>query len=272
MADTSKKGITGSTLKLIALITMLIDHTALVVFERILNVHLFDNNSEYFLNMTNVYVCLRLIGRLAFPIYVFFLVEGFLHTRSFLKYSIRLFFFAIISEIPFDISVVLTSQDIRNGVFLEFKEQNVFFTLWLGLLAIGVLDFLRKCIIDITLRCIGFLITGLIFGGVAQLIRCDYYALGIAAIIITYAVRCCYLINADEEEEADKFPATRTTSMILCALVLSLFNLYEVTSFVDVLFIRKYNGKRGLKIKYLFYAFYPLHLAILGIVAYFIGV
>lgn len=115
-----KKGISGSTLKLVAIGTMLIDHTAASVLERILYS---GNNYSNTLNI--IYVIMREIGRLAFPIFCFLLVEGIVHTHNKWKYAMRLAAFALISEIPFDLAFY--------GKPFFFGNQNVFFTLLIGL-------------------------------------------------------------------------------------------------------------------------------------------
>ena len=87
MQENMNGELTGTQLKVIALVTMIIDHIGVVLLEP---------NSV-------VYWVARSIGRLAFPIYCFLLVEGFIHTRNVKKYLGRLLLFAVISEIPFDI-------------------------------------------------------------------------------------------------------------------------------------------------------------------------
>ena len=72
------------------------------------------------------------IGRLAFPIFAFQIVEGYRHTRSFSNYAVRLFCFALISEIPYDLMTA--------GTFFDPTRQNVLFTLLLGLWTVRILD------------------------------------------------------------------------------------------------------------------------------------
>ena len=118
-----QKGLSGSTLKLIAIITMLIDHIGAAVIARLL---IAGQGSEM---LYKIYYAMRAVGRVAFPIFCFLLVEGFFYTGSRKKYALRLFGFALLSEIPFDLAF--------SGKILEFGYQNVFFTLLIGLLSNG---------------------------------------------------------------------------------------------------------------------------------------
>ena len=115
----NRKGISGSTLKFIAVFSMLIDHIAASV---LLN-PLVNANSAFMISLAHV---MRMFGRLAFSIFCFLLIEGFLHTKNRKKYALRLALFALISEIPFDLAFSYKSFD--------FSYQNVFFTLLIGLL------------------------------------------------------------------------------------------------------------------------------------------
>lgn len=100
------------TLKMIAILTMIIDHVGYVLFPEM--------------------TILRAIGRVSFPIFCFLIVEGFHHTRSHLNYLTRLLIFAILSEIPFDLAF--------HGGVCNWQYQNVFFTLAFGLMALFCLE------------------------------------------------------------------------------------------------------------------------------------
>ena len=116
-----KRGLTGGALKWIALLSMLIDHFAAVFY-----VGSFLAGAPLF--SRGLYYVLRCIGRLAFPLYAFLLAEGFRHTRSVEKYLLRLLLFGLLSEIPFDLAFRRT--------WMHWDYQNVYFTLFLGLLAV----------------------------------------------------------------------------------------------------------------------------------------
>ena len=103
---------TSFVLKIIALITMFIDHLGYAIYGK--------------------FSYLNYIGRIAFPIFAFQISEGFVHTKNIKKYFIRLLVFAIISQLPFMLFLSTFSKNIY--------ELNIFFTLSFGLLAIFIFD------------------------------------------------------------------------------------------------------------------------------------
>ncbi len=240
MKHTNKTGFSGFQLKLIAILTMFLDHLGAVLLENGLlpqiSSAVLAGTSVSFLPTDyhlwyNIDILLRCIGRLAFPIFCFLLVEGFQHTKNIKKYALRLGIFAILSEIPFDLAVY-------NCIF-SLKGQNVFFTLFLGLLTLCTVNYFRAAL-SATLQPLRYLpaITGMLL---AYFLQTDYAAMGIFLILILY-----------------EFRNNRKLQCILGA-ILTLFSSY--TAFPAFIFIYFYNGKRGQQpSKYLFYAFYPLHL------------
>ncbi len=252
-------GVSGSTLKWIALITMLIDHTAATVLARELwyTDHLLAGG--HYAQWQMVYVCMRIIGRMAFPIYCFLLVEGFLHTHSVGKYAWRLFLFALISEIPFDLAFNMTWQDMSYN--------NVFFTLFCGLAVIAGIRWLngRFCPkSDSGWKKYAYLLARLIaimtvvFAGmlVAEDVLCtDYGAGGVAAITVLYLLRNCRLLSY-------------AAAVLILAAMSGRLELAALLMLIPLAF---YNGKRGRQMKYVFYAFYPLHLLVLVGICWLLG-
>lgn len=221
MNEKSSGFLNNFTLKMIAILSMLIDHIGYI-----------------FLPGDSLYAPSRAIGRIAFPIFCFLIVEGFHHTRSHIDYLIRLSIFALISEIPFDLAFF--------GKLFDFQHQNVYFTLALGLGAIFCLEEMnthRRYAIPF------FLILATAF-----LIHCDYGIGGVLLICMFYLTR-----------------ETPWIRLVLCALILYVFygtpELYGLIAMVPITF---YNGKRGPHAQMLFYWFYPVHLLILHLIAVYL--
>lgn len=242
-----KEGICGSTLKMIALVTMLIDHTAAVLLIRVIRANLFPTIQS---QLTVLYCIMRFIGRIAFPIYCFLLVEGFGKTHNVWKYALRLAGFAILSEIPFDLAL--------NSTILEFGYQNVFFTLLWGLLAMIASDMVNRCFFkeqDSMAKKLGACAVTVTCTVVAALaaewMNTDYGAIGVVCIMVLYLFR------------------NRKIAQICAGVVVFLWELTAPLAFIPIGF---YNGERGRQIKYLFYAFYPVHLLILYLICVLLNI
>jgi len=226
--------INGSWLKIIAIVSMLIDHIAYLVLPHF---DLFSEPVEFLGEEFTIIKICRLIGRLAFPIFAFLITEGFSHTKNPKKYGINLLAFAVVSEIPYNLFL--------SGKLFNFDSQNVFFTLFLGFLAIYVLDNVK---IDLEKA---IYIFGIIVA--AMLVKCDYGAKGVILIVFLHLLK-------------NQLPL----ASVLSYGVLS-GGLAAWCAFVP---INMYNGKRGFikgnVLKYFFYAFYPVHMLILFAIKKFI--
>ena len=241
-------------LKIIAIVTMLIDHTGAILIP-------YDNG---------LYWPARMIGRIAFPIFIFMLVEGFHHTSDIRKYLTRLGIFAFLSEIPFDIAFYRSFSAGRDiladikGAFTDaetlgiltnrlFRHQNIFFTLFLGLMAIYLMSLVenkfRKKIFLSNLF-YSLITLGMCF--VAALLRTDYGFAGVLLIVAFYLFR------------GNKILIT------LCFLIIIGYffrNSIEIVALLAMIPISFYNGKKGKNIKYFFYIFYPAHLLLLWLIS-----
>ena len=262
--ENNQHGISGFTLKMIAVISMFIDHLGATVLERILFGGSLGASAAIYVNahwdgLHQLYMVMRGIGRLAFPIYCFLLVEGFLHTRSVPKYVARLFVFALISEIPFDLAI-------RESVW-DLSYNNVFFTLFIGLVVIAGLCWCSEkiCCVDASgnlrlgrLFLRGILSMFMIFAGMAaaeEVFKSDYGAAGIIAIVVIYLLR--------------RHPKTAVLAAVI--LLARLSSELEIVALADVFVIAYYNGTRGKQSKYFFYAFYPVHLLLLAGICMLLG-
>lgn len=214
------RGISGSTIKLIAILSMLVDHLAASGVVRLL----YDSDGLYRL-------C-RAVGRMAFPIFCFLLVEGHVHTKNQKRYLGRLLLFALLSEIPFDLAFY--------GKLCHLPGQNVFFTLFLGMLTLCGVEKIRS---SGNWQWIWVpMVMGMV---VASLLHTDYGGFGVALILIFYWFQ--------------EVPWQRNL-LSACACI------WEPTAIAALIPIQLYNGERGVSWKYLFYLFYPLHLLLLCLI------
>ena len=237
-------GLSGSTLKIIAMATMLIDHIGAAVLLRcLLDMQTHMSDMELYNQMCVAYRVTRGIGRIAFPIYCFLLVEGFQKTQHLGKYILRLAIFAVIAEVPFDLC--FTSQP------LSLDYQSVMLTLLIGVLTMWGVSLLEKHVKNRLLLISGSTIIILVGAAVAELMHTDYGYIGVACIMVIYALRRVKWLQ------------------ITGGCLIFLWEIWAPFAFIPIAF---YNGKRGLKLKYLFYLFYPVHLLLLYLICVYMGI
>jgi hypothetical protein len=241
---------TTSSLKIIACLLMLIDHLGAALFPEL--------------------IILRFIGRLSFPIFAYLIAIGYSKTNSFSKYLNRLLIFAFISQIPFSLAFG-GSVSINNfSDFLGFvvgspsPHLNIFFTLTFGLLAIHIWDKeeskLAKIIVVVSL------------GMAAKAFHTDYGMYGVAMMLAFYIFRDSKIKTIISQASVYiLFDASEVLSYINrfpgVTIKIKWFN--QALSLLALIFIFSYNGEKGKDLKYLFYAFYPVHLLIIGLIKIF---
>lgn len=249
--------IPGSTLKIIAIICMFIDHIGAAILERYIEAHKIQGEDNPNLDPAIIVdAILRLIGRISFPIFIFLIVEGYKHTKNRWKYLQRLLLFALISELPFDMAFHLTSSDIKSGKITTFEHQNIFFTLALGLVGMVLIDMVKQLeygekmtkFLNV-LFLVGFTIIGF-------MLKVDYAGVGVLAILLMY-------LFSDKGYKA---------ILLSCVALIIGGGIFEAAALLAVIPISKYNGERGINIKYFFYAFYPAHLLVFALIDFIMGI
>lgn len=213
-------------LKIIAVISMTIDHIGAVLLPQ--------------------YLILRVMGRIAFPIYCFLLVNGFFHTSNVKRYIARLGVFAIISEVFFD--------KVFFGKYIDMRYQNVFFTLFIGIVMLTCVECIRRHLsIPGGLMIISYALEGVCVVsacGMAFFTQSDYSFYGILMIYWFYALRYNKVIMGFFQAYTN----------------LELMGGLQGFACVALLPIYLYNGEKGYTgCKGWFYIYYPLHLLVIGI-------
>ena len=266
------RGFSGNNLKWIAIVTMLCDHIAASVLIAYKLVH-------HGLTHTQLvwYELLRDVGRIAFPIFIFLLIEGLKHTRNATRYFFRLCIFALISEIPFDLAL--------RRLWYYPAKQNVFWTLAIGFFIIWGMDSMKRQLRKYsaaanrtkkdtgkekaksgklssafeTAMQYAYLILldiGLICAGAigAIVLNTDYSYVGVLAIVAAYLLR--------------KYPIPQIAAITLILRIQSEREWYAMLAAIPILY---YNGKKGRQIRYFFYFFYPVHLLVLYLIVKVLG-
>ena len=244
--------INSFTLHIIAMALMLLDHLQATVLSD--------------------YAVLTRLGRLAFPIFAFMIAEGFYHTKNVKKYLLRMLFFALISEIPFNLMV-------GSSVFY-YAHQNVMWTFLLAILSLLIFEKLKEK--HIIMQIIFIPSTVLIFYLIGMFTLVDYHGEGILMVMLFYFTR------------AKKDTPLRQRLVLMLVQVLGMYYIncemlkglvipvelfghtFEIVqqglALLALPIIWCYSTKQGpynKAIKYFYYLFYPAHLLVLGLIVYF---
>lgn len=221
----TKYGIDAFWLKMIAIFGMTLDHIGWVF--------------EDWLPLWSR--CLLFaFGGLTFPIMAFLLCEGYRHTHSIKKYLLRLLGFAVITQLPY--------------FFALGGQLNVLFTIALGLLAIYATEHIDNKFLSVLVVLVLVVVS----------VFCDWGLIGVPMVLLYY--------NVKNKWGKLIFP-------ILLPLAITIISFVQVPSISElpnllyvlvgcvltVPLLGNYNGRRGRSMKYFFYAYYPIHLAVLAL-------
>lgn len=243
-------GLTANTLKLIAIIAMLIDHISAVFLPQ----------------DWPVAIAMRFIGRITGPTMFYFVAEGYRHTRNANRYTLRLAVFAAISYIPFIYCFHGALPNESN--FLRF---NVIYTILIGLLCIRVRHEVENPLVKTVLIVCLFVLSvpgDWFYLAPLMMLTFDYFygdfkkqAAGYLLVILGASSLLAYALNPFMQYVyIGEWNVTAWEGMIS-----------ELGLFLPIILLRFYNGQKGgggNAMKWGFYVFYPLHLLILGVVFY----
>jgi len=270
MDDIKAPGFDAFFLKMVAIIGMILQHSVLVLGDVI---------------PLGFHFPLQMAGGLTFPIMAFFLVEGYRHTSNVKRYMGRLFVWGLISQVPY-----MLAFGAPLGIIIT---PNIMFTLFLSLLVLVMYDRLKSRGLFVFLFIVICAVTILFdWGVIGPAVVFIYYIIKTEKLrrIIPPITAAAYnliafslfgailaigviLVNASPEFAEifaeTLYPKTMDDINVGAAFASIMF---PIGSFLAVPLILRYSGERGRSMKYLFYAFYPLHLLILALAAYALGV
>lgn len=243
MEEKKDIGVTAGALHVLAMALMLCDHMWAMLFPA----------AEW----------LTCLGRLAFPIFAFLLVEGYFHTRDLRRYLLRLLIGAVLSEIPFDLMY-------GGSVFYPY-HQNVLWTFLLSLLLMAGIDRVRRRLrpVPAVLASAGLALLGYAAGYAAML---DYYGVGVLTVLAFYFLRkpgwqyrlgelaCMYILNVK------LLGGYYYTVSVLGYEAEIVQQGLALLALIPIWLYRGRQGTRGRAFRYFCYAFYPLHMLVLFLV------
>lgn len=274
--DMKKIVFTNVGLKNIAYVTMFIDHFFAVVFMEMIRR---QSAAGYETDLLReIYSAGRAVGRISFVLFAYLAVEGFLHTRSRQAYLRRLGIFALVSEVPFDLAF--------SGQNIDRQSQNIFFTLFLGVLVLTVWEWagnnarkLQRCGSDGRDLC--RIVCVIVFRAVqlgavvcccviAYILHTDYKYMGVLLIFTFYLMHDskllpkivlagCVMLFGIWSVNCLRYRDTDMSKAYLFRF--SMRELYGLAAFIP---ITLYDGSKGRQLpKAVCYGFYPVHLLFL---------
>ena len=223
-------------LKIIACIAMLTDHVGYGIIRYYYRFHSDDIMPETFKAYNRAYDICNGIGRVAFPIFAFFLVEGFMRTRSVAKYALRLLIFALISEVPFDLGLF---KDVTYD-----DHQNIMITFFIAIIMLSVIKYLTENSLGLSrpVLVLAVICTVIAFSDISVILKCDYSWKCMLLVSVLYLTR------------------TLGSFRLVAGSAATSWEQYAPIAFVLLYF---YDPEQPPKYKYAFYVFYPLHLLVI---------
>lgn len=240
-----KLQISSFTLHIIAMFTMVLDHAWATVV-----------SGNQWMNY---------VGRLTFPIFAFMTVEGYFHTKDFKKYITRLLIFAVISEIPFNL--------MNSGSLIDPFHQNVLWTFIIALFCVNQIDKIRngsgKLVKKIVLMAL-IMVAGALIGTIAMV---DYFGAGVLSVFVFYFFR-----GRDWKNMLGQFAGMYIINFVMLQNMDIPFMLFghefffptqgfAIFALIPIWLYRGKQGPHNKVIQYIYYAFYPVHILILSVMA-----
>lgn len=216
-------------LKIIAVISMLVDHIGAYFFADI--------------------IWFRVVGRLAFVLFAFFVCEGWKKTSNRKKYFCTLLLFACVSQVPYH--------------FLCGWKLNILFTYVLAIVLIYLIEHFdkNKIVNGVEIACVVLFLVAVEWWGFV-----DYGMAGVALVLIFYFF--------DKKWQAFGLATLCMALLTFKNMALSAFsfeNSIQIFSVLALGLIALYNGEKGkLNLKWLFWVFYPTHLCVVLLIMQFV--
>ncbi len=226
-------------IKYVAIAAMLLDHIAAFILQ-----------PEEYPALTFLYVIMRTVGRIAGPVMIYFIAEGYRYTSSKLKYGMRLLCFGILSQIPYSLA--------RYGT-ISGTNLNVMITLFMSFLMLVIADKMKDKVIKGIVVFTFMILTSF----------SDWGVLG------PFMVWMFYIYREDRKKQLISYISLCLAEIVMSVLIIMsgaiawYEAIWQIGMVLPIIVIYFYNGEPGRKTvinKWAFYLFYPLHFMVLWLV------
>lgn len=239
MPNIETKGLNSNQLKMIAIISMTIDHLASVIFPN------YPTNFGILL--------LHIIGRLAAPIMWFFIAEGYHYTHDLKKYIERLFLFAILSHFAYNFAFGIPFIPFQTTIF---NQTSVIWPLAWGLVALTISKSENPVLKQ-------WMKSALIIGITVITFCADWSSIAVLAILAIGNNRGNF-----KKQMTGMVAWVAMYSIVYFLFINKIYGIIQMFVILTIPLLKRYNGERGSwkNMKWFFYIYYPLHLIICGII------
>ena len=233
----SPKGLTGNQLKVIAMLSMTLDHLICVIFP--------NYPMDWWI------LILHTLGRLAAPIFWFMAAEGYAHTHSLKKYLMRLFVFSIIGHFAYNFAFGIPFVPFKTSCF---NQTSVIWVLFLGVCALAVND--SEKLKQWQKTVLIFVLAALAFPG-------DWSSPALLAILSFGENRGNF-----KKQMIGMLFWISFYSIVFIIFINPVYGLMQMGVALTIPLLKSYNGSRGTfkGMRYFFYWYYPAHLIVCGII------
>ncbi len=231
------KSLNGNQLKIIAMLAMTIDHLVSVVYP--------NYPTDWWI------ILLHIVGRIAAPVFWFFIAEGYYHTRDLKKYALRLLAFAVISHFAYNFAFGIPFVPFKTSVF---NQTSVIWSLFWGLMALAICSSPRwkqwqKTMMIVVIMFVSFC--------------SDWSCIAVLAIMSIGENRGNF-----KKQMAGMMVWVAMYAIVYAVFINPVYGVIQLFTALTIPLLKAYNGERGkwTGMKYLFYVYYPLHLVVCGII------
>lgn len=233
----SERRLNGNQLKVIAMTAMTADHLISVIFP--------EYPTDWWILLIHIF------GRLAAPIFWFFVAEGYHYTQDFKKYAVRLLLFAMVGHFAYNFAFGIPFVPFRTSVF---NQTSVIWSLFWGLIALRIDDSGRLCQWQKTVLLL--LICILTFCA-------DWSCIAVMAILHIGSNRGNF-----RKQMTGMMVWTAMYAAVYALFIHPVYGVIQLFTALTIPLLGQYNGKRGTwkGMKWFFYIYYPLHLVICGLI------